>query len=246
MKKIIAILLALTLLLAGCSGNSEPQPGTVEQTPNATEADTGSTIDTLPPTEAPTEAPAEEAQVSLGRMEGGVYTNTYAGYGCELSSDWVFYTAEELQVMPEDIAGMFESSDLEDVALETIIDMKADNATDLTTMNINYSKMSMQQRLYYYAMTDEEIIEEVLTEKDVLIDTYAQAGIMVDEMKALPVTFLGEERVAMHTVATVEGIPYYILQIYDYSRGQYSITLTVASYLEDNTAGLLDLFYAVD
>ena len=74
MKKIIAILLVLAFLLAGCSQNSAPHSGTVEQ--------------------IPTESPVVEKEVSLGRMEGGVYTNTYAGFGCKLDSTWTFLSAE--------------------------------------------------------------------------------------------------------------------------------------------------------
>ena len=71
MKRLISALLALTLVLAlaGCSGNKEPG-GTITPKPN----------DTQETTTAPAEE-TTEATVSLGRMEGGVYTNEYAGFG---------------------------------------------------------------------------------------------------------------------------------------------------------------------
>ena len=50
----------------------------------------------------------------------------------------------------------------------------------------------------------------------------------------------------MHTASTIENIPYYTLQLFDYHLGQYSVTLTLASYVEDNTTQLLDLFYEVE
>ena len=58
--------------------------------------------------------------------------------------------------------------------------------------------------------------------------------------------FLGEERCAMRTSATIQGVNYYILQVYDYHLGQFGVTLTVGSYVEDKTEELLDLFYAVE
>ena len=42
---------------------------------------------------------------------------------------------------------------------------------------------------------------------------------------------------------SMEGVPYYTLQLFDYRLGQYSVTLTLASFVEDNTESLLDLFY---
>lgn len=237
MKKIIAIALALMLLLTGCSGEKAPA-STVEQSP-APEATSGSTIETA--------APAEDAQVSLGRMEGGVYTNTYAGFGCELDSSWTFYTAEELQELPENTAELFKDSELldSDTMLSQITDMMAENVTDLTSVNVLYTKLSMAERLAYATMTDEEILDVTLEQKDAMIAAYEQAGFQVDSMEKVTVTFLGEECPALHCAMSIEGIAYYTLQVFDYKTGQYGITTTFSSYLEDNTAGLLDLFYAL-
>ena len=65
-------------------------------------------------------------------------------------------------------------------------------------------------------------------------------------MESVKVSFLGQERTALKTEYTMEGVPYYTLQLFDFDLGQYSITLTLASFVEDNTADLLDLFYAVE
>lgn len=226
MKKITAILLvALLLLTAGCSGNSENPSGTVETAP-----------------------PAEEAAVSLGRMEGGVYTNTYAGYGCQLDSDWTFYTAEELQDMPENVAEIFADSELldADTYLNQITDMMAENVNDLTTVNVLYTKMSMQERLIYATLSDDAVLDTVLEQKDSMIAAFEQAGYQVESMEKVTVTFLGADYPALYSVMSIDGVPYYTLQLFNYKAGQYGVTLTLASFLEDNTASLLELFYAVD
>ena len=67
----------------------------------------------------------------------------------------------------------------------------------------------------------------------------------VESMERITVTFLGEKRAALQTVGSVNGVPFYMVQIFDYHLGQYSVTLTVNSYLEDNTQQVLDLFYPV-
>ena len=96
------------------------------------------------------------------------------------------------------------------------------------------------------ALNEEQIMDATLGQKDAMVDAYAQAGIMVDTMEKTTVTFLGEERTALLTSSTIEDIPYYTLQLFDYHLGQYSVTLTLASYVENNTAQLLELFYEVE
>lgn len=235
--KLISLLaLALCLLLAGCGGG-ETAPETILPAAEVTAA----------PTEAPTTAPTEESSVTLGILEGNTYTNHYAGLGFSLDANWVVYPAEQLQDIPEALEGMFDGTDLESTELNNVMDFLAENANDLTTMNLNYTKLSMQERLAYALMAEEDLIDTMLSEyKDTLVTTYANAGITVESIEKKTVTFLGRERIAMYTVASVEGIPYYLLQLYDYGLGAYGVTLTLGSYIDDNTEGLLNLYYAVE
>ena len=239
MKKTVLTLTALLLaaaLLAGCGGE-EPTPGVVSP---VTEASA---------TEAPaTEPPAEEKDVSIGRIEGGVYTNTYTGYGCTLDSSWVFYSAEELQEMPADTQAMFEGSEMEEYLknAQQIMDMKADNVNTMASINVLYQKLDMQSRLTYAVMNDEQILDATLMSKDLMIQSYEQAGIHVTSMDKEKATFLGEDRWVLRTEASVEGVPYYIVQVFDFRLGEYSVTMTLGSFVEDNTADLLAMFYKVD
>lgn len=239
-KRYLALFLVLALLLSGCgaSGKSkEDVAGSIQ--PAAPEA--------VQP--AQTEAAVADTPVSMGRMEGGVYTNTYTGFGCTLDTNWTYYGAEELQVMPENVKEMLEGSELGDSidTLNQFTDMMAENVTDLTTMNVLYQKLSVEERLYFAVLSEEEILNYLLAEmKDTMVDAYAQGGFQVTSMEAVKVTFLGQERTALKTECTTEGVPYYTLQLFDYTLGQYSVTLTLASFLEDNTADLLDLFYTVE
>ena len=43
----------------------------------------------------------------------------------------------------------------------------------------------------------------------------------------------------MLTSATMEGVPYYTLQIFSHNLGAYSVTTTFASYVENQTEALL-------
>lgn len=224
-RTVLAMLLALMLL---CSCGTAPE-------------DVGGNIQTLPPE---TTAPVQENPLSLGRIEGGTYRNEYVGYSCTLDNNWTFYSAQELQQLPDNVAQMMEGSELGEAManIQQFTDMAAENVSDLTTMNVLYQKVSMAERITFATMSEEEIIDATLAQKDLMIDGYAQAGIIVEKMEKVTVTFLGESRTALHTTATVETVPYFILQIFDFHLGEYSVTTTLGSYVEDKTANLLALF----
>lgn len=229
--KWLAVMLVLAVMLAGCSSETaEDVAGNVT------------------PTQAATEAAAEENPVSLGRLEGGVYTNDYAGFGCTLDSSWIFYSAEELQELPENVNEALKDTEIGDAleGVEQITDMMAENTDMLCSMNVLYQKMDAQTRLVYAMMSDDAIADAMLTQSDTMIAAYAQAGMDVTSMEKVTVSFLGDDRVALRTEGTMQDIPFYMIQLFDFDQGSYSITMTFTSYLEDKTADMLALFYEVD
>ena len=230
MKWLLALMLVLAVMLAGCAESAEDVAGNVA------------------PTQAATEAAAEEKPVSLGRLEGGVYTNSYAGFGCTLDSSWTFYSAEELQELPENVNEVLKDTEIGDSleGVEQITDMMAENTEMLCSMNVLYQKMDAQTRLVYAMMSDEAIADAMLTQSDTMIAAYAQAGMDVTSMEKVTVSFLGDERIALRTEGTMQDIPFYMVQLFDFDQGSYSITMTFTSYLEDKTADMLELFYEVD
>lgn len=233
MRWLLAVLLVMTVL-AGC-GSEKAENVAGQITPTGTQS-------------VETQAAEEETPVSLGRIEGGTYTNSYAGFGCTLDSSWTFYSAEELQELPENVGEMLKDTEFADSAdsMEQITDMMAENLDMLCSMNVLYQKMDMQSRLVYAMMSEEDIVDAVLGQKDSMIAAYAQMGMDVTSMEKATVTFLGEEHVVVRTEGSVQGMTFYMVQLFDYHRGSYSITTTMTSYMEDKTADMLALFYAVE
>lgn len=273
MKKfsLALVLLMIVSMLAGCAvvervadiagvlkDPASVLEGKVETFPapdhaEVTEATESATEETEPATEAveatePATEAAEENTVSMGRLVGGVYSNSYTGYACELNTNWEFYSAEELQDMPQNVAEMMGDSELldDETVLSQFTDMMAENVEELVTINVLYQKLSLDERLGYAMMGEKELLEAMLGERGAMEAAYANAGILVDNMETVTINFLGEERVAMHTEASIQGVPYYTLQLFDFDLGAYGVTLTLASFAEDNTMSLADLFYAVD
>ncbi len=222
--------------------DATPTEAAKDEEPKATEAPEATEEPEV--TEAPEVTEDDGKTTSLGRVQGGVYVNEYMGISCNLDSNWEFYTAEELQELPENVADMFAGTAMEDEMsdLNYITDMSAENMTDLTSMNIIYQKMTVQERLAFKTMTNSDVVDGMLSQKDFLISTYAQTGINVTEFVKKTVNFCGEDRDAIYMVSDVNGVAYYALQIFDYSLGEYSVTMTVSSFVEDKTDELLTLF----
>ena len=221
--KLVPMMLVLALLLCGCGGDSPS--GTITTTaPQATEP---------------------ENIMSLGRIEGGTYSNEYMGFAIDLDSTWTYYTAEELQEIPENVSEMLADTDFADGVLNNITDMMAESVESLASINVLYQRLDMTTRLAYAAMSSEEILDLVLTESDAMIDAYAQMGLTDVAVDKTTVTFLGEEVPALMTTYTMEGLPCYCLQVFDYHLGQYSATITFTSYLEDITGDLVAMCYPI-
>lgn len=227
-RKFMAAALILTLMIALAGCGSEALEKVADEVVSAVEE--------------------ADAPVSLGRIEGNVYINEYVGYRCTLNSDWEFYSAEVLQELPEDVAEMLGDSEFveEYDLLSQITDMMAENVTDLQSINVLYQKLDMTARLASISMNEEDIIDGILEESRTMTDAYAQAGIIVDRFEKVTVNFLGEERFAIRTYASIQDIPYFTLQLYDYHLGNYAVTTTLASYVEDTTDSMLALFSAAE
>ena len=122
----------------------------------------------------------------------------------------------------------------------------AENAETMVSVNIQYTKLSIQERLSYATLSDEALVDVVLEESGSVAEAYAQAGIEGATLEKTTVNFLGQERYAVYTAATIQGYPYYMLQLFAYGLGQYGVTITFSSFFEDNTVSALDMFYAVE
>ena len=254
MKKILSLVLALALALSmtACgflsaeAPKGEYKPLEQEQT-EPEQTDATEPEDTQP---EDTESAAVEEEpgneFALGTMQGGVYENTYVGYGCYLDESWVYTTAEELQDISDLTKDLFEQGGVDTSAYDQITDMLAERMDPISSINIQYTALSAEERLAHMLAGEEGVIDATLQQKDTLIATYAQVGIEVSSMEKVSVTFCGEQRWAIHTAATIQGIPYYLVQMFETNIGPYFVTLTLGTFEVDATAELLELFYSLD
>ena len=90
MKKTAAMLMAiwiLALMLTACGQQAPEQTGgSVKPGAEQDQSVTGQ-VDASQP---------DEEELEMGSVNGGTYTNNFAGIGCALDETWVFYTKEQI------------------------------------------------------------------------------------------------------------------------------------------------------
>lgn len=265
MKKIIALILSVVMIccmFAACSkddpsGTVTPLPTTEAtepeaSTPETTEPEASEPEATQPEATEPATQPTEtkdpeetKAEASLGRAQGGVYTNDYLGITCTLDENWTFATAEELQEIPGEVADALKDSAIADKLGGQIVDMQAENATNLSAINIVYQKMDLNTQLTYAKLTEDQVIDLMLGQKDVLTSSYESAGMTVISMEKEHITFCGKDRAVLKTVTSMQGITCYMVQLMDCKLGEYMVTTTIVCYQESDLTDTLALFSAI-
>ena len=233
MKKITAMLLTLLMLLtrAAC-GQKEPEQtgGTVEPGATPDQSVTGQ-VDAA---EQGGETP------ELGAVNGGTYTNTFAGIGCTLDETWVFYTEEQIAEIngfltdgtsDEDMKKLMESN-------QSVQDMYASSTDGLMTINVVFQNMGL---LFGTTMSAEESAELASEQLPDAMTTYG-----FEKVSAAVTTaeFAGADRPALTITAEVQGTPMYELMVC-MKEGSYVYCVTLCSYTEDVTAEMAALFYAL-
>ncbi len=186
----------------------------------------------------------KKEKTSFGTWEGQTYTNEYLGLTCTFDSDWMIYSASELQEIDSSVEDMLEQTDIAKYLEDMMFfkDMMAENAKELTSVNITYSKMSEQEKKYYASMTEKEIVSKSNSSMELLGNTYEQMGMTLKEEAVREIFFLGEMRSVQYLHFDYMGMPYYAIQIYNYHSGDYSTVLTLSSFREDKTTELLNMF----
>ncbi len=234
----LSALLISALLLSGCGSNpstpADPSAPTSEQTSEQTTA----------PTQAATSSD-DLAPVVLGVVNGNVYENQYLGIGCDFPDNWKLSSAEELQDLPDAIADILADTEL-NADIPQIMDFYALDAEQSTTVNVLYTETSAAERLSFLLMDEEDMIDSLLTQKDMLKRSYSQMGMEPISMEKATTTFLGEEHFVLKTLCSVEGMEIYITQFFSYDLGgKYYATTTFSGLSEEAVQGAMDLFYAL-
>lgn len=229
MKKIAAMLMALVLLATtACGQQAQEQTGGTVEPGGQQEPSAAGQVD------------AADDMPEMGSVNGGVYTNEFAGIGCTLDETWVFYTEEQLAQVngfftdgtgDEDMRKLMEDN-------KSVQDMQAASVDGLMTMGVTFQNMGL---LFGSTMSAQEYAELSAGQLPDELSVYGLENVTAAVTTA---TFAGEERPAVTLTATVQDIPMYELMIC-LKEGNYIYCVVLCSYTEDVTAEMAALFYAL-
>lgn len=260
MKKLTAILLALTMIFAFAACGSTPDEEEVrgEQNVNTTEASNTTENLTTAPTEDVTDAPSvdvtdapqgdvidtpteetTEAEFSLGDVEGLNYENKFIGIGCNLPSDWTFYTDEQIRELNNIATDYFDEEYQEIIAnAQLVYDMYAITGDQLKNINVNLEKvnpttLSMVDLADIYEQ-NEAVFKQTFENMGYTNITFEHGTVMIED----------QSFASFKTTAQINGIDAYQLLFSTKCNG-YIANFAITTYAEDATDDVLSYFYLI-
>ena len=217
-KSIFVLLLAMVLLVSACgSSNADNQPA--EQ--GSASAANGIINDGL---------------LTLGTVEGSTYENASLGYGCTLDG-WVFADSAAIAEMNNIAANSMDETLLDQLSnADTFMDMYAEQADGMATVNVNVENLS-------------KLEQAIVSEQDYVDLSYpnteyamSQAGYSNVQVEKVTVNLAGDEHPGMTITSDLQGIPVFQKQA-TVMFGEYMASVTVTTYYEDATDNVFALFY---
>lgn len=226
MKRIIALLLALMLVFALCACGAKDVSGTV--TPDETENVKGN---------VESEGSGEP---EMGNTVGGTYKSEFLGIGLTLDSNWTYATKDELLAQIDLTADAFDDEDIQGQIKNAnmFYDMLAASNDGYANMNIVVQNVGV----LYGKVLDEDTYIKMNVEQ--MPGQLAAAGMEVQSCEAGTIEFAGETRntIVLHSISS--GVDVYQICII-MKIDSYFANITVTSYVEDITADLAAMFYAI-
>lgn len=208
MKKFLAILMALALVLSLAACGEKATPTTESTTEATTESTTESTSEeTSESTEETAATINEEVASYLGTVEDNVYVNEAAGFSFTPAAGWTLLDMEQVQQLNTiDLTSIVDAADLKDALGTTqIMPLYAGN-DDGDTVNVSMSLLSDEEA----TMTEEEVINSLIPQ---LEQAYASMGYTVENIEAGKILVGDVEKVCINQTMTVNDVTLYQTQI---------------------------------
>ena len=239
----LILTLALTLTCAACS-KKEPDVAVSGSVSESSVPDTNPSGSVTAPAED--KSAEEETEIRIGSVTGGNYRNEYFGVACDFSSDWTFYTDEELATLYSTVVDLTNDEEVSALLEEGgyAYDMFAYADSGLVTVNAVIEKLSL---IYGVTLSEEEYAQ--LSMDNAVDGLNSIDGYAVQSSELTTITFAGAEHSAIRllTTYTEDGYDYDLYQLLVcVKNSNYVMGVTFTSYIEDITDTLAEGFYAIE
>lgn len=183
---------------------------------------------------------ADGKEFELGQTSGLNYENKFVGIGCNLGSDWVFYTDEQLRELNNQTADMAGEEFQEVMAnADVVFDMQAVNADGLCNINLVLEKTpALVAATYDFQKNYEKAFPTMKT-------SYENMGCTDYAYTFMDLTVDGKTVDGVFNTGTLGGVKMYQKQFAVKCNG-YVASITVTAMGTDATDEILKTMYWID
>lgn len=254
--KILAALLAIAMVVSGCSGKSNKEytvtseivtDSLQDNSESEIEEDTQDNVDDTEADEAEADK-ADEADIIeetdivdiLGTNDGKVYENKFIGIGYKLNDGYTLYTDEQIKELNNITSDMAGDEYRELMSNATIIyDMFAADSSGLNSINLNLEKLDDQQ------MAPLNIKQNFEAAVDIMEDTYNNLGCTNFKYDISTVEIDGREVDALYIEAEINGTSLY-QTLFGVKCDGYLANIAVSTYFTNTTSDIINNIYWLD
>ena len=219
MKKVLAMILAVVMLLSMAACGSGDVRGVQSNNQSSTE---------------PT-----DKEFSVGAVSGLTYENEFIGIGCKLDGEWTFSSDEEIREMNNvtaEMAGEEYRDMIKDASV--IYDMHATHSNGLDNIIVNLEKVNPLQLIGLDLADNYEALLPTMR------DAFENIGYTDIEFNISTVTIDGKEFTALYVNAVIAGYEVYQANIAIKCNG-YLASVSVTTYGQEALNQVLKSFYLV-
>ena len=176
----------------------------------------------------------------LGHHNAKIYENTYFGVGCRLNDGWEYLDDEQIEQLARDTAEWMDTEEIYRLLDSGSIlhAMSANPKEGGASMSIDVERLDDKYNDY----TLEEYYQEV---QEPLKMSLEAGGIEVTEIKIVTMNVFGIDREAFHLTLSAGGMTIDEFVVYIIRDGYIATCTAGSTYGYDETAELLDCYYAV-
>lgn len=254
--KILAALLAIAMVVSGCSGKSNKEytvtseivtDSLQDNSESEIEEDTQDNVDDTEADEAEADK-ADEADIIeetdivdiLGTNDGKVYENKFIGIGYKLNDGYTLYTDEQIKELNNITSDMAGDEYRELMSNATIIyDMFAADSSGLNSINLNLEKLDDQQ------MALLNIKQNFEAAVDIMEDTYNNLGCTNFKYDISTVEIDDREVDALYIEAEINGTSLY-QTLFGVKCDGYLANIAVSTYFTNTTSDIINNIYWLD
>ena len=254
--KILAALLAIAMVVSGCSGKSNKEytvtseivtDSLQDNSESETEEDTQDSVDDTEADKIEADK-VEEVDIIeetdivdiLGTNDGKVYENTFIGIGYTLNDGYTLYTDEQIKELNNITSDMAGDEYRELMSNATIIyDMFAADSSDLNSINLNLEKLDDQQMALLNVKQNFEAAVGIME------DTYNNLGCTNFKYDISTVEIDGREVDALYIEAEINGTSLY-QTLFGVKCDGYLANIAVSTYFTNTTSDIINNIYWLD